>query len=311
MMNDVILDIRAVSKRFGNYQALENVNLTVKRGDVYGLIGENGAGKTTLMKLITGLSPLTQGQITLLGESAQHYHYALRRTGAIIETPVAFPNLTVRQNLKVCAIQHGLQDAQIIDETLEFVHLVKKQRTRAKHLSLGQRQRLGLALAILPRPDFLVLDEPINGLDPTGIIDFQQLIKRLSEERDTTILISSHILSELYQVSNRFGIIHHGQLIKQVTKEELDEANQAGLIFTVDKVQLASQTLDQSGYAPFDVLDDQRILIKDNNVTAANVNQVLVENGVAVKALTHQEGSLEQYYTDLLAKEDQRHAKSN
>lgn len=159
-------------------------------------------------------------------------------------------------------------------------------------------------MAILPRPDFLVLDEPINGLDPTGIIEFRQLIKRLSEERDTTILISSHILSELYQVSNRFGIIHHGQLIKQVTKEELDEANQAGLMFAVDKVQLASQTLDQSGYASFDVLDDQRILIKDNNVTAANVNQVLVENGVAVKAFTHQEGSLEQYYTDLLAKED-------
>lgn len=310
-MDDVILDIVAVSKRFGSYQALENVSLTVKRGDVYGLIGENGAGKTTLMKLITGLSPLSQGQITLLGESAKHYHYALRRTGAIIEEPAAFPNLTVRQNLKICAIQHGLQETQIIDETLAFVGLVGKQRTRAKHLSLGQRQRLGLALAILPRPDFLVLDEPINGLDPTGIIEFRKLIKQLSEERSTTILISSHILSELYQVSNRFGIIHHGCLIKQVTKEELDAANQAGLMVIVDKVQLASQVLDQNNCGPFNVLDDQRILIKADNVSAADVNQILVKSGVAVKEFKQQEGSLEQYYTDLLAKEDQRHAQSN
>ncbi|MCG4285460.1 ATP-binding cassette domain-containing protein, partial [Lacticaseibacillus paracasei] len=139
-------------------------------GDIYGLIGENGAGKTTLMRLITGLSPMQHGTVTLLGEQAGHYQHALSRIGAVIESPAAFEQLTVYQNLRLCAIQHGIQDKQAITEAIDFVGLKAKQTTKVKHLSLGQKQRLGLALAILPRPDFLILDEPINGLDPSGIM---------------------------------------------------------------------------------------------------------------------------------------------
>ena len=163
--------------------------------------------------------------------------------------------------MRLCAIQHGIQDKQAITEAIDFVGLKAKQTTKVKHLSLGQKQRLGLALAILPRPDFLILDEPINGLDPSGIMEFRQLLKRLNEEQQTTILISSHILSELYQVSTRFGIIHHGRMIKQLTKAELDKANQSGLAATVDDTALAAQVLDQHGYQDFDIIDDHHLLL--------------------------------------------------
>ncbi|VDG31351.1 ABC transporter [Lactobacillus plantarum] [Lactiplantibacillus mudanjiangensis] len=307
-MSEAILTIKNVSKRFGHYQALSELSLTVNRRDIYGLIGENGAGKTTLMRLIIGLSALHQGQITLLGENAGHYQQALRRTGAIIESPAAFPGLTVLQNLTLTAKQHGLAEPDLIAETIAFVGLTEKTHTKAKHLSLGQRQRLGLAIAILPRPDFLILDEPINGLDPAGIIEFRQLIARLNTERHTTILIASHILSELYQVATRFGIIHHGHLIKQLSKAELDEANRVGLMITVDQVQLASQTLDQAGFETFSVLDDHRIWLPQAHPDTGHINQLLVSQGIVVTALIQQSGSLEQYYTTLIAKEDNTHA---
>lgn len=307
-MSEPILTIQQVSKHFGHFQALDHINFTVERGDIFGLIGENGAGKTTLMRLITGLSPMQTGTITLLGENAGHYQLALSRIGAVIESPAAFEKLTVLQNLRLCAIQHGIDDQKVIAETVDFVGLQEKQRTQARHLSLGQRQRLGLALAILPRPDFLILDEPINGLDPSGIMEFRLLLKRLNEERQTTMLISSHILSELYQVSTKFGIIHHGRMIKQLSKTELDQANQSGLTITVDQAPLAAQVLDHNGYKPFDVLDDHHLLLCKGDVDAARVNQLLVTNGVLVQDISHQTGSLEQFYMQLLGQTEKQEA---
>ena len=279
-MDEPVLTIDQVSKQFGHFQALDQVSFTVERGDIYGLIGENGAGKTTLMRLITGLSPMQAGTITLLGERAGHYQRALSRVGAIIESPAAFEKLTVTQNLRLCAIQHGINDQQVIAETIDFVGLQEKRTTKVKHLSLGQRQRLGLALAIL--------------------------LKLLNEERKTTILISSHILSELYQVSTRFGIIHHGQMIKQLSKAELDQANQSGLAITVDRATVAAQVLDQHGYQPFDVLDDQHLLLRQKDVDAAAVNQLLVTSGVSVQDVSHQAGSLEQFYMRLLGQTEKQ-----
>lgn len=297
---DTILKLQHVSKRFGRFQALNDVSFTVNRGDIYGLIGENGAGKTTIMRLITHLSPLTGGSITLLGEQAPHYQQALKHVGAVIETPAAFKKLTVKQNLTLAAIQHGIQDKQVITDNIHFVGLDEKATTKASKLSLGQRQRLGLALALLSQPDFLVLDEPINGLDPSGIMAFRELLKKLNREQNTTILISSHILTELYQVSTKFGFISHGQFIKEVTKEELDKENKSGILLTVDDVKLAAELLDSSNIQPFTVLDDARILVHDLSVDTAKLNQELVIAGVAVKNITRQEGSLEEYYTDLL-----------
>ncbi|WP_125767551.1 ABC transporter ATP-binding protein [Lapidilactobacillus wuchangensis] len=298
-----VLQINQVSKRFGHYQALSDINLTINQGDIFGLIGENGAGKTTLMRLITQLSPLQQGQITLLGATGQHYQQALSHVGAIIESPAFFKKLTVAENLKLCAIQHGLPASPLVKQTLAFVGLTAKANTKAGHLSLGQKQRLGLGLAILPQPDFLILDEPINGLDPEGIIEFRQLLKQLNQERQTTILISSHILTELYQVSTRFGFIHQGRLIQQLSKAELDEANQAGVLITTSMVAQAAQILDQAHYKSLQVLDDQHLLVQQVDVNPAQINQLLVSAGVAVTAINQRAGSLEEYYTSLLKKE--------
>ena len=172
-----ILSVNNVSKIFGKYKALDNVNLSLRKGDIYGLVGSNGAGKTTLMRLITQLSPLKIGEIQLFDKKVNQQ--ALKHVGAVIEAPVAFDKLTVQENLKLVAIQRGINDSKRISEIVKFVGLTEKLDTKAKNLSLGQKQRLGLAIAVLPDPDLLILDEPINGLDPSGIIEFRNLLEKL------------------------------------------------------------------------------------------------------------------------------------
>ncbi|GAB5055970.1 ABC transporter ATP-binding protein [Companilactobacillus alimentarius] len=262
------------------------------------MIGANGAGKTTIMRLITQLSPLKVGQIELFGQKINQQ--ALKHVGAVIETPAAFDKLTVQENLKLVAIQRGINDSTKIMKIVQFVGLTKKLHTKARNLSLGQRQRLGLAIAILPEPDLLILDEPINGLDPSGIIEFRKLLEKLNQEKQVTILISSHILTELYQVSTRFGFIYNGQLVKKITREDLDKVNQSGLIVTVDNVSKASQLIDEKFSEKFTVIDDKNILIHSLAIDIPKLNQVLVENGVAVIGLTKEEKSLEDYYTKLI-----------
>ncbi|MCX8647167.1 ABC transporter ATP-binding protein [Bifidobacterium sp. B4107] len=305
-MDDTILDISHVSKRFGRFQAVEDLSLSINRGEIYGLIGENGAGKTTLMRLITGLSPMQKGTIRLMGRTIGKNRRILSRIGSIIEAPAAFKKLTVSQNMKLTAIQHGLADDKAISQAIDFVGLGEKAKTRAAHLSLGQRQRLGLAMAILTRPDFLILDEPINGLDPAGIIEFRTLLGKLNKERQTTILISSHILSELYLVSSRFGFISHGRLIKEVDKDELDRINQNGLLIDVDQSSKAATIMDRQGIGPFQVLDDHQILIRQGNLEPGSINSLLVQKGILVNQISQQKGSLEGYFADLLNKDPQK-----
>lgn len=297
-MTKTILSVNNISKSFGRYKAIDNVSFNLQKGDIYGLIGSNGAGKTTIMRLITQLSPLKVGEIKLFDQRINQQ--ALKHVGAVIETPAAFGKLTVQENLKLVAIQRGINDSKKITEIIKFVGLTEKVHTEAKNLSLGQRQRLGLAIAILPEPDLLILDEPINGLDPSGIIEFRKLLKKLNQEKQITILISSHILTELYQVSTRFGFIYNGQLIKEITKEELDKANQSGLVLTVDDVSKAAQEIDQKFMEKFTVVDDKNILIHSLGIDPSKLNRELVENGISVISLTKEEKSLEDYYTNLI-----------
>jgi ABC-2 type transport system ATP-binding protein len=306
-MNNTVLELTMVSKHFGHYQALQDIDLSIQRGDICALIGENGAGKTSLMRLITGLSPVDKGVITLLGENAGSYRHALEHVGAIIESPALFASLTIFQNLKIAAIQHGINDAEQITRTIKFVGLDAKAHTKAKHLSLGQKQRLGLALAVLAQPDFLVLDEPINGLDPMGIVEFRELLKRLNTEFGTTILISSHILTELYQVATRFVFLHQGRIIKQLSKDELASLNRGGLLIRTPQVTLAAQVLDAAGYTQFSVIDDTQLLLMDKNVQAAVLTKLLVDKNIPVDGITLQETSLEQYYTRLIHSQEVHH----
>lgn len=298
LMEKTILSVSNINKSFGKNKVIDNVSFELQKGDIYGLIGSNGAGKTTIMRLITQLSPLKSGSIKLFDKKINQQ--ALKHVGAVIETPVAFDRLTVRQNLKLVAIQRGINDKKKILKIIKFVGLEKKLNTKSKNLSLGQRQRLGLAIAILPEPDLLILDEPINGLDPSGIIEFRKLLEKLNHERQITILISSHILTELYHVSTRFGFIYNGQLIKEITKEQLDKVNQSGLILTVDNVAKAARIIDTKFADKFTVLDDKNILIHSLDIDSSKLNQVLVMNDVSVISLTKKEKSLEDYYTNLI-----------
>ena len=299
-MEQPVLQLQGVSKRFGRFQALKDVDLTVNAGDIFALIGENGAGKTTIMRLVVGLSPMGQGQITLLGEHAGHYRHALSRIGAVIETPTAFENLTVTQNLKVIAIQHGLSDGDLIAKTISLVGLTEKAKTKAKHLSLGLRQRLGLAIAVLAQPDFVILDEPTNGLDPMGIVQFRSLVKRLQSEFNTTILISSHILTELYQVATKFAFLHRGQILQVLTKSELDERTRGGLELTVSDAAHAAEVLDEAGLKQLQVRDDSHVVLQNLTQPSEQVNELLVKAGVSVIGMTRKEATLEQYYTQLI-----------
>ncbi|KRO00575.1 ABC transporter ATP-binding protein [Companilactobacillus kimchiensis] len=297
-MTKNILAVNNISKNFGKFKAIDNVSFSLQKGDIYGLIGSNGAGKTTIMRLITQLSPLKVGTISLFDKSINQQ--ALRHVGSVIETPAAFDKLTVKQNLKLIAIQRGINNQDKVKQIIKFVGLTKKVNTKAKNLSLGQKQRLGLAIAILPEPDLLILDEPINGLDPSGIIEFRSLLLKLNQEKQITILISSHILTELYQVSTRFGFIYNGRLIKEITKEELDKVNRSGLLVTVDNVAKAAQIIDTEFQNKFTVIDDQRLLIHSLDIDSSELNKHLVMNNVSVISMTKQERSLEDYYTNLI-----------
>ena len=235
-MSNTVLETINLTKKYKKFIALDNASITIKKSDIYGLIGRNGAGKTTLMKVITTLTNKTSGEFKLFDSSDSELTESKRRIGCLIENPAFFPNMSAYKNLKYYAIQKGIIDEKQIDEALELVNLNEVKNKKFKTFSLGMKQRLGIALAILDNPDFIILDEPINGLDPIGISDLRETFKKLNEERDITILISSHILSELYAVATKFCIIEKGKVIKELTKEELDLECSKCIVIKTDKI---------------------------------------------------------------------------
>ena len=222
-MNVTVFEAINITKKYRNTLALNQVSMSVMQGDIYGFIGENGAGKTTMIRLLTGLAEPTTGKIALFGESNKKLAKQRDRIGCIIESPSLYLDMTAYENLEVQRLQRGIPGKGCIDNALALVGLKDTGKKKAKDFSLGMRQRLALAIALLGNPEFLVLDEPINGLDPTGIIELRNLLKRLNKERGITILISSHILTELHQLANRYGILHEGKLLQEITATELDK----------------------------------------------------------------------------------------
>ncbi|GAX48198.1 ATP-binding cassette domain-containing protein [Pseudolactococcus reticulitermitis] len=301
-MTNTILSLKNVTKKFGRQLALEHVSLDVKKGDIYGLIGRNGSGKTTIMKIIADLSKETSGQITLLGHSKESSSYAqaLNRAGSVIESPVAFNTLTAYQNMKIICLQRGIHDFSVIDETLKFVNLADTGKKKFKQFSLGMKQRLGIAMALVNQPDFLILDEPVNGLDPIAIVELRDLLEKINQERETTIFISSHILTELYHVSTRFGFIHNGKMIQEITKAEFDAIVTEGIIVKVEDTAKASVVLAEHLAAEFEVLSQHEIKISSTSATVAEINKLLVVNDIHVEGIDKQEYSLEDYYTNLV-----------
>ena len=223
-MANEILVTRGLTKRYGNHLAVDHVELSIQKGQIYGLVGRNGAGKTTIIRMVTAQTVPTEGEVSLFGASGERELSKMRaRTGAMVETPSFYPYLTARQNLEYYRIQRGIPGRRVVDEVLEEVDLAGTGKKTFKNFSLGMKQRLGLALALMNRPDLLLLDEPINGLDPEGIVEFRNLLLRLNQERQTTILISSHILSELANLATCYGFLDNGMMLEQISARALEE----------------------------------------------------------------------------------------
>ncbi|MGM0110818.1 ABC transporter ATP-binding protein [Enterococcus sp. DIV0187] len=301
-MSEVVLALKNVRKTFGKEKTLENICLEVKKGDIYGLIGRNGSGKTTIMKLITDLSEQTAGEVTLFGENkhTKEYSRILQRIGSVIETPVAFNNLSAYENMRIICIQRGIHDFSVIEETLDFINLKDIRKKKVKNFSLGMKQRLGIAMALVTTPDFLILDEPFNTLDPIATIEFREIIKRINHEKNTTILISSHILTELYNVSTRFGFIHNGKILQEVTKSVLASSNTEMIVVKVNDINKTAMLLKEHIDEGIEIVGQDEIHIFTTRKTVGEINRLLVINDVLVNYIGKKENSLENYYTDLV-----------
>lgn len=301
-MNNVLLRTNGLSKKYHNNFAVDNANIVVNRGDIYGLVGKNGAGKTTLIRMICGLTVPTSGEIELFNEtSTEGLNKSRMRTGCIIETPSFFPYLSAEKNLEYYRIQRGIPGKDCVREVLKIVNLSDTGRKKFKNFSLGMKQRLGLALAIMASPDLLILDEPINGLDPTGIVEFREILLKLNREKNTTIIISSHILSELSQLATQYGFIHKGRLVEQISAKELDEKCRSCLLMKVNNTEKASVIIErQLGCSKFEVINNNQIRLYELIDTPEIVVEALVKNGVMLSTISQIGANLENYFIDLI-----------
>lgn len=304
-MKNILLKTSNLTKHYGRQAAVDNISMSVEKGDIYGLIGQNGAGKTTLIRLITSLTFADAGQIELMGEnSAGGLGKARKRIGCIVEMPAFYPNLTAEQNLEYYRLQRGIPDRASVINALKLVKLTDTGKKKFKNFSLGMKQRLGLALSIMNSPDFIILDEPINGLDPTGIIEMRQTLKHLNSQ-GITILISSHILSELSQVATRYGFIHKGRLIKEITDGQLKENCKRALHIVVDNTVKASSILEtQLNITEYKVISANEMRVYSHLDNPSVVTGKLFQNGLSVNSIYEVGDTLEDYFTTLIKEEE-------
>ena len=297
-MKEVILKTYNITKKYGNQVAVNNVNMTIKKGEIYGFIGQNGAGKTTLIRLITGLIHKTGGEIELLGATGEaELNKSRTMVGSLIETPSFYTNMTARENLEVSRLVRNIPGKKCIDEVLELVGLKDVEKKKVKNFSLGMRQRLGIANALMGNPKLLILDEPINGLDPMGIVEIRELLKKINKEKDMTILISSHILSELSELATTYGIISNGKLIEEITAEELAEKCRQYIDLKVDDTSRAVTLLERElGISDYEVLEDKKIKVFSNLDNVGEVNSILSKSGVIVESISIKGENLEEYF---------------
>ncbi len=290
---DTILKTTGLTKQFGKKLAVNDVNMTIKRGDIYGFIGKNGAGKTTFMRMVLGTAFPTKGNVSLFdGMPAQK---ARRRIGSLIEGPGLYKNCTAYENLKQFSLIYGGSEEEI-HEILKFVGLDGVGKKKAGKFSLGMKQRLGIAIALLGDPEFLILDEPVNGLDPAGMKEVRDLILKLNHEKNVTILISSHLLDELSKIVTKYGIINDGILVEEVSAKDLEERCRQKLTFTVDDTQKAIAALASIVPSSEIQAENGQIVLSSHMDEAASLNRLLVQSDIAVSGIQLQTDGLEQYF---------------
>lgn len=298
-MNNTVIKLRDISKKRGQTEILNHLNMTVYQKDIYGFIGQNGAGKSTTMKIIMSLIKETQGQIELFDSLDNQTNRS--RIGAIIENPAFYPYMTAYENLKYYVQYKGIVEINSIEKVLKMVGLENVGKKKYKNYSLGMKQRLGLALALINNPDLLILDEPLNGLDPQGIVELREILSHLNKKYGITMLISSHILDELEMIATRYGFIHQGQMIEEITAEKLQEKLKKYISLDVENIGLASITLEQKLHTEnFKVMDDHTIYLYDFVSESSQVATTLIQEGVILNKMNISNVSLENYYLSLI-----------
>lgn len=303
-MSEYIIETKDLSKTYGDFQAVKKIDMNVEKGKIYGLLGRNGAGKTTTMCMLLGLTEPTTGSIKLFGldvKDRKNRNEIYKKIGSIIETPGFYPQLNARDNLKIFCKMRGDYKKENIEKVLNLVNLHEVDK-EFKHYSLGMKQRLGLAAALVHEPELLILDEPINGLDPAGIIEIRDMLINVTKELGITVLISSHILSEIEILADEIGVINDGKLIKEITKDELSSQSKKKVIINVDDVPKAIKVLDAMGFnGETDyVVEGDNILIFKYLDSRSKVNSSFVKNGIVVNELHLQEENLEDYFMRLI-----------
>lgn len=297
---DYILQTKNLCKYYRQFKALNGLTMNVPKGAIYGFVGRNGAGKTTLIRLVSGLQPSTSGEFTLYGKknTESGIDKSRRRMGAVVETPSIYLNMTAIDNIKAQYRILGLPDFKDIPELLRLVGLENTGKKKAKNFSLGMRQRLGIAIALAGNPDFLILDEPINGLDPQGIIEMRELILKLNKERQITVLISSHILDELSRLATHYGFIDGGRMVKEISAEELEKSCRKCMRVTVSDTKALVSVLDKSELE-YSIIDEKTADIFGEISITRLVNMLSAENCELINLTEHDE-SLESYFVNLV-----------
>lgn len=298
-MSELLLSTHGLTKKYGYHKAVDHVDIHLKRGSIYGFIGRNGAGKTTFLKMICGLSKPTSGEIEIFGYQGKDLSKIRSRVGCLIESPGLYGNMSAYDNLMIKCKLFGIKKPGYIEDILKVVGLEGTEKKKTKHFSLGMKQRLGIALALVGEPDLMVLDEPINGLDPQGIAEVRDTLLKLKEERNMTILISSHILEELSKIATDYGIIHNGSLLEEITNEELMRRCSERLELTLDQPEAALPILDDMGIINYEVTDRQHIHIYERLNDSAMINMELAKAGIPLKGITVRSEELESYFLNM------------
>ena len=297
-MSKYVIETKNLTKQYGTQKSVADLNIHVKQGRIYGLLGRNGAGKTTTMKMLLGLTQPTSGEVTIWGKPLRtNEKKLLPRIGSLIESPGFYPNLTATENLRIFATLRGVPNRNAIKNALDLVGLPYKDKKLFSQYSLGMKQRLAIALAIMHDPELLILDEPINGLDPIGIAEVRSFIRDLCTERGKTILISSHILSEIALLADDIGIIDHGALLEEESLAELEAKSSRHIRFTVSSTTQAARILERGFHeTQFTIQDDYKMRLHNLDIPAGEIVTAFVENGLTVSEAYVCEESLEDYF---------------
>lgn len=298
-MSEILLQTKGLTKQYGRHCAVDQVNLHIKKGAVYGFIGRNGAGKTTFLKMISGLSSPTSGEIEMFGYKEKELSRVRSRIGCLIEEPGLYGNMSAFENLSMKCRLFGIKKRDYVEQILETIGLKEAGKKKIKHFSLGMKQRLGIGLALVGEPDLLVLDEPINGLDPQGIVEVRDMILKLSEEKHMTIIISSHILEELSKIATDYGIIHRGVLLQELSREELMKKCCERIEITMDQPRQAVPILDSMGFANYQIVDSEHVFIYERLEESALLNRELNRSDIYVKEIKITNEELETYFLNM------------